>query len=312
MPDNKEFNSPASEITPQTLFNSRRQFMRLAAATAAVGVLPGMADAKALPKLHYTRNKSLSTSETKTTPYDVTHYTNFYEFDTSKFTPYAYASQLKTRPWTITIDGEVKKRKVVDIDRLIKLAPLEERIYRMRCVEGWAMVIPWLGYPLSKLLKQVQLTSRAKYVEFISLEDPLQMPNQQTDVLQWPYREGLRLDEAMNPLTLLTVGLYGERLPNQNGAPVRVVVPWKYGFKSPKSIVQIRLVEYPTTTSWMLASPTEYGFYANVNPLVDHPRWSQATEQRIGEHGRRDTLLFNGYGKYVEKLYIGMNLVDYF
>ena len=308
MSKHTDFNSPSAEITPFELFNSRRQFMRLAAATTLATVLPDQAYAKALPRLTYKRNKILSTSETQTTPYDVTHYNNFYEFDTSKFTPYALASQLKTRPWTITIDGEVKKPKVLDVDSVIKLAALEERIYRMRCVEGWSMVIPWLGYPLSKLLKQVQLTSRAKYVEFTSLEDPIQMPNQQTNILAWPYREGLRLDEAMNPLTLLAVGLYGERLLNQNGAPVRLVVPWKYGLKSAKSIVRIRLVEHPPLTSWMQSSPTEYGFYANVNPNVDHPRWSQAQEQRIGEYGKRNTLLFNGYEKQVANLYKGMDL----
>jgi sulfoxide reductase catalytic subunit YedY len=312
MSHDNDFKILSSELTPEALFNSRRQFMRLAVATSIAAALPPQADAKAIAPLKYTRNKTLSTTEPKTSVYDVTHYNNFYEYTTSKFTVYALASQLKTTPWTITIDGEVKAPKVFDIDRLLKLAPLEERVYRMRCVEGWAMVIPWLGYPLSKLLKQVQLTSRAKYVEFISLEDPVQMPGQLSNVLQWPYREGLRLDEAMNPLTLLSVGLYGERLPNQNGAPIRTVVPWKYGFKSAKSIVHIRLLEHPPLTSWMQASPSEYGFYANVNPNVDHPRWSQATEQRIGEYGRRETLPFNGYGKYVANLYKGMSLAECF
>lgn len=314
MSHDNDFKILSSEITPEALFNSRRQFMRLAAATSVAAMLPqqSLAETGVVTLPRFKRNKILSTTELKTSEYNATHYNNFYEFDISKDTPVTLASQLKTNPWTITIDGEVKKPKVFDIDRLRKLAPLEERIYRMRCVEGWAMVIPWLGYPLAKLLKQVQPTSRAKYVEFISLDDPEQMPNQLFNDLQWPYREGLRLNEAMNPLTLLAMGLYGEWLPNQNGAPVRLVVPWKYGFKSAKSIVQIRFTSQPPLTSWMQASPSEYGFYSNVNPSVDHPRWSQATEQRIGERGRRATLLFNGYSKYVAKLYKGMNLAENF
>jgi sulfoxide reductase catalytic subunit YedY len=313
MSHDNEFKILSSEITPEALFKSRREFMRMAAATSVAAMFPNQTFAQ-IPTTfpHVRHNKLLSTTEKPTSWFDVTHYNNFYEFDTSKASPATLAAQLKTEPWTITIDGEVKKPKVFDIDHLLKLAPLEERIYRMRCVEGWAMIIPWIGFPLAKLLNQVHPTSRAKFVEFISLEDPEQMPNQKFNDLQWPYREGLRLDEAKNPLTLLTLGLYGERLPNQNGAPVRLVVPWKYGFKSAKSIVHIRLVSQQPVTSWMQASPTEYGFYSNVNPNVDHPRWSQATEQRIGEHGRRLTLPFNGYGKYVAKLYKGMNLVENF
>ena len=235
-------------------------------------------------------------------------YNNFYEFGTGKEDPSENAGSLKTRPWTVTVEGEVNQPKTFDIDQLLKLAPLEERIYRMRCVEAWSMVIPWVGFPLSALLKQVNPNSNAKYVEFETLKDPEQMPGQRRNVLNWPYREGLRMDEAMNPLTLLTVGLYGDVLPNQNGAPVRIVVPWKYGFKSAKSIVRIRLVEKMPVTSWMQAGPEEYGFYANVNPDVDHPRWSQAKERRIGDFLKRPTLPFNGYGEQVASLYAGMDL----
>lgn len=313
MTSHKDFKFSGDEITPEALFRGRREFIRLATIASMAAVLPVTSSASTypdLPRIH--RNKLLSTNDPQTSAFDATHYNNFYEFDTSKTAPASLANTLETQPWTIIVDGEVKQPKTFDLDHLLKLAPLEERIYRLRCVEGWAMVIPWLGYPLSSLLKKVQPTSRAKYVEFISLYAPAQMPNQLNNDLQWPYREGLRIDEAMNPLTLLTLGLYGETLPKQNGAPVRIVVPWKYGFKSAKSIVRIRLVSEPPVTSWMQASPTEYGFYSNVNPYVDHPRWSQATEHRIGDHGRRATQLFNGYEKYVAKLYKGMNLTENF
>jgi methionine sulfoxide reductase catalytic subunit len=224
----------------------------------------------------------------------------------------ANAGPLKTRPWAVAVEGEIKRPKVFGIEELLKLAPLEERIYRLRCVEGWSMVIPWVGYPINALIKQVEPTGKAKYVEFITLHDPEQMPGQRSSVLQWPYVEGLRLDEAMHPLAILCVGLYGEVLPNQNGAPIRIVVPWKYGFKSGKSLVKIRFVEKEPVTAWNRAAPQEYGFYSNVNPDVDHPRWSQARERRIGEFTKRKTLMFNGYGDQVGQLYAGMDLKKFF
>jgi sulfoxide reductase catalytic subunit YedY len=253
----------------------------------------------------------------KPTSYDdLTHYNNFYEFGTDKSDPGRLADSLQTRPWTVTIEGAVQKPRTFGIEDLLKLAPLEERIYRLRCVEGWSMVIPWIGYSLSQLLKQVQPTGNAKYVEFVSLANPAQMPGLRSGVLDWPYREGLRMDEAMHPLTLLAMGLYGEVLPKQNGAPVRLVVPWKYGFKSAKSLVKIRLVEQQPVSSWTRAAPEEYGFFSNVNPHVDHPRWSQATERRIGEDGlfarKRPTLMFNGYEAQVGQLYAGMDLKKYY
>jgi methionine sulfoxide reductase catalytic subunit len=247
------------------------------------------------------------------TPYkDVTTYNNFYEFGLDKSDPAANAHTLKPRPWTVRIEGEVRKPLVIDMEQLLKWFPLEERVYRMRCVEAWSMVIPWLGFPLGELIKRVEPTSRAKYVAFTSLLDPEQMPGQRRKLLNWPYGEGLRIDEAVHPLTILAVGLYDKALPNQNGAPLRLVVPWKYGFKGLKSIVEIRFTEEPPATTWNLAAPYEYGFYANVNPAVDHPRWSQATERRIGEFRRRPTLPFNGYAEQVASLYAGMNLQEFF
>ena len=253
----------------------------------------------------------------KPTAYDdVTGYNNFYEFGTDKTDPARHAHALKTRPWTVAIEGAVAKPKVYDIDELLKLAPQEERIYRLRCVEGWSMVIPWVGYPLAELIRRVEPTGNAKYVEFVTQADPKTMRNLRSSVLDWPYVEGLRMDEAMHPLTLLGFGLYGEVLPNQNGAPVRLVVPWKYGFKSGKSLVKIRFVEKEPKTSWVKAASQEYGFYSNVNPKVDHPRWSQATERRIGEDGlfqrKRPTLMFNGYEQQVGQLYAGMDLAKLF
>jgi len=247
----------------------------------------------------------------------VTSYNNFYEFGTDKSDPAAYASTLQTRPWTISIEGLVKKPLTLDIDALLKLAPIEERIYRLRCVEGWSMVIPWDGYSLSKLIHQVEPLGSAKYVEFISLADRKQMPGVKSNILDWPYREGLRMDEAMNPLTLLTLGLYGEVLPKQNGAPVRIVVPWKYGFKSAKSLVKIRFTEEMPKTSWSQFDSREYGFYSNVNPQVDHPRWSQATERRIGDPKgmfapKIKTQMFNGYADQVASMYAGMDLKKYY
>jgi sulfoxide reductase catalytic subunit YedY len=246
---------------------------------------------------------------------DATTYNNFYEFGTDKFDPAHYAGTLQPRPWTVAIEGEIRKPMTLDLDGLMKLAPLEERVYRLRCVEGWSMVIPWIGYSLSNLIKKVEPTGNAKYIEFISLADKKQMPGISSPVLEWPYVEGLRLDEANHPLALLTLGMYGQVLPNQNGAPVRVVVPWKYGFKSAKSIVKIRFTKNQPQTAWNIAAPQEYGFYSNVNPNVDHPRWSQATERRIGEDGffskKRKTLMFNGYSD-VASLYAGMDLKKFF
>jgi sulfoxide reductase catalytic subunit YedY len=246
------------------------------------------------------------------TPLDaITNYNNFYEFDTSK-SGVAYAAKgFVTKPWTVSVDGLVNKPTVFDIDELLKF-PLEERIYRLRCVEGWSMVIPWIGFPLQKLLEKVEPTSEARYVAFQTLLDPQRMPNQRTGVLDWPYVEGLRLDEAMHPLTIMATGMYDETLPPQDGAPIRLVVPWKYGFKSIKSVVKISLVADEPPTTWNTQAPDEYGFYSNVNPNVPHPRWSQATERRIGEYARRDTLLFNGYAEQVAHLYQGMDLVKNF
>jgi len=295
-----------SEITPKELFYGRRQFMQLAGGLSLAAMLPK--SVWAIDKLANVKKSSYTVAE-ELTPYKaVTSYNNFYEFGTGKESPAENAGSLKTRPWTVAVEGEVKKPKVFDIDELLKLAPLEERVYRLRCVEAWSMVVPWVGYSLAELIKRVEPTGNAKYVEFISLHDPEQMHGQKSSVLEWPYREGLRLDEAMHPLTLLAVGLYGEVLPNQNGAPIRVVIPWKYGFKSAKSIVKIRFVEKPPVTSWMQAGPGEYGFYSNVNPEVDHARWSQAKERRIGEFFKRKTLMFNGYADEVAQLYAGMDL----
>jgi sulfoxide reductase catalytic subunit YedY len=303
-----------SEITPRDVYVDRRRFMLGTAALGAVagvgaGALllqPGQAHAAA--KLSGVRKSPFSVSETLTPYKDITTYNNYYEFGTDKTDPSEEAHTLKTRPWTVAVEGEVKKPRTFDIDELLKLAALEERIYRMRCVEGWSMVIPWVGYSLSEIAKRVEPTGKAKFVEFVSLADKDQMPGVRMPILNWPYTEGLRMDEAMHPLTILCLGLYGEVLPNQDGAPMRLVVPWKYGFKSGKSIVKIRFVEQQPQTTWNLAQPREYGFYSNVNPEVDHPRWSQAKERRIGEFLKRPTLMFNGYGDQVAALYTGMDL----
>jgi sulfoxide reductase catalytic subunit YedY len=249
----------------------------------------------------------------KLTPYeDITTYNNYYELGTDKDEPAKNAHTLKPRPWAIAIEGHVEKPAVYQIEDFLKPHKLEERVYRMRCVEAWSMVIPWLGFPLADVINRVKPTSKAKYVELTTLYDPEQLPGQRRKVLNWPYTEGLRLDEAMHPLTILAAGLYGKTLPNQNGAPLRLVVPWKYGFKGVKSIVKIRFVETQPRTAWNDAAPDEYGFYANVNPTVDHPRWSQAKERRIGEFRRRPTLMFNGYGDQVARLYSGMDLRKFF
>jgi len=312
-----------SEITSRAAYEQRREFLRLLAAGGAGAMLATWAGREALAQA--VRPGKLAAlpgaasvvagavTVEKLTPYaDVTTYNNFYEFGTDKADPARRAGSLQTRPWTVVIEGEVGKPQTLGIEELLKLAPMEERTYRMRCVEGWSMVIPWVGYSLAELIKKVQPTGNAKYVEFHTLADAKQMPGIRSGVLDWPYVEGLRLDEAMHPLTLLSFGLYGEVLPNQNGAPVRLVVPWKYGFKSGKSIVKIRFVEKQPRTAWQKAAAQEYGFYSNVNPKVDHPRWSQATERRIGEDGifqkKRPTLMFNGYEAQVGQLYAGLDL----
>lgn len=312
----------ASEITPRAVFESRREFIRkVAAGSIASSAMLEMATREAFAqipgaqKLAAKANAAFGTVEKQTPFKDATTYNNFYEFGTDKSDPARTAGSLKPRPWTVAIEGEVRKPMTLDLDSLLKLAPLEERIYRLRCVEGWSMVIPWVGYSMSELIKKVEPTGNAKYVEFISLSDKAQMPGLRSPVLEWPYVEGLRLDEAMHPLALIGLGMYGEVLPNQNGAPVRVVLPWKYGFKSAKSIVKIRFVSEQPKTAWNISAPREYGFYSNVNPEVDHPRWSQATERRIGEDGlfakKRKTLMFNGYSD-VASLYKGMDLKKYF
>lgn len=295
----------ATEITPEAVYKSRRLFVQ---ATAGLALAPLYANASAGKQLKYTPATRYSVAESKTSLEDVTHYNNFYEFGTDKYTPAERAQVLTTSPWSVAIEGEVKKPGVFTLEDILKPHALEERIYRLRCVEGWSMVIPWIGFPLGDLLKRFAPTSRAKYVEFTSLQRPEEMIGQQRGVLDWPYQEGLRMDEAMHPLAMLAVGLYGEVMPKQNGAPLRLVVPWKYGFKSIKSIVKIRLVEQQPVSTWAKSIPSEYGFYSNVNPQVDHPRWSQRRERRIGEFGKRDTLMFNGYSDEVAKLYTGMDL----
>ncbi len=312
----KPADTASSEITPKKLYMDRRKFM-LAMAAGAVALAAGKyveeiasppLSVEAGTKLNVAQKSSFSTNE-KLTPYkDITNYNNFYEFSTDKYEPARLAQALQDRPWTVEVDGLVKKRKTFDIDYFLKTFPLEERIYRLRCVEGWSMVIPWVGFPLNAFLKQVEPLGNAKYVKFTTKYDPQQMQGQRYGILDWPYVEGLRMDEAMHPLTILAVGLYGEELPKQDGAPIRLVVPWKYGFKNIKSIVKISLVYKQPQTTWSAAAPNEYGFYSNVNPEVDHPRWSQKRERRIGEFFKRPTLMFNGYGDQVASLYTGMDL----
>jgi sulfoxide reductase catalytic subunit YedY len=304
---------PSSEVTDKKLYLNRRAFLAAAGMAGAGLAVAGAKklwspemQAHAAGKLSY-KPSGFSTNEKQTPLNDITHYNNYYEFGTDKEQPAEEAKNFHAHPWTIKVEGNCKKPQTFDIDTLMKI-PLEERVYRMRCVEGWSMVIPWIGFPLSALLNQVEPTPKAKFVEFTSLYDPKQMPGQQRPVLEWPYIEGLRLDEAMHPLAILAVGLYGDVLPNQDGAPIRLVVPWKYGFKGIKAIVNIRLVEKQPTSTWTRAASNEYGFYSNVNPNVDHPRWSQAKERRIGEFLKRPTLMFNGYGDQVASLYSGMDL----
>jgi sulfoxide reductase catalytic subunit YedY len=301
---------PETAATPEQLYLNRRQIVAGMGLSALAGPLLASTDVAKLAPLKSRR--TIATSE-EPTPLDaVTSYNNFYEFGLDKDDPARNAHTLKPSPWTVRVGGLVQKPVTLDVDTWISRLSLEERAYRMRCVEGWSMVIPWVGFPLAGLLKSVEPLSNAKYVRFTTLADPKQMPGVGFPALDWPYREGLRLDEAMNPLTLLAVGLYGRRLPNQNGAPLRLVVPWKYGFKSIKSIVAIDFVERQPLTSWNQSQPSEYGFYSNVNPDVDHPRWSQATERRIGEFRKRPTLPFNGYSAQVSQLYKGMDLKKFY
>jgi sulfoxide reductase catalytic subunit YedY len=319
---------PSSQITSESLYLNRRNFLRaglVIASTIATGAVyrrlnpPGstLVETPGLANLVVNsgaaaRDSGFLVDEPRTPIESVTNYNNFYEFTTNKEAVAAAAKGFVARPWTVTVDGLVQEPKTFDLDELLRISPPEERVYRMRCVEAWSMVIPWAGYSLSKLLAQVEPLGKAKYVAFETLHDPQRMPGQETATLDWPYVEGLRLDEALHPLTLLAGGLYGRELPAPNGAPLRLVVPWKYGFKGIKSIVRITLTDTQPKTTWNSAAPSEYGFFSNVNPDVAHPRWSQATEQRIGESGRRPTLLFNGYAEQVGHLYAGMDLKKQF
>ena len=297
-----------SEITPENIYKNRRKFIKnmgLAAGSMFMG-----------QNLITSASASTNKEDLKLTDYRyVTTYNNYYEFGTGKSDPVERSQKFKTNPWDVVIDGEVENPIKISMDEILEMFPSEERIYKLRCVEGWSMVIPWLGFPLNKILKKALPTNKAKFVKFVSVLDPEQMIGQRFPILDWPYKEGLRIDEAMHDLTILVTGLYGKKLPNQNGAPLRLMVPWKYGFKSSKAIVNIKLVEKMPTSSWMKASPNEYGFYSNVNPTVDHPRWSQATERVIGGgiiSPRIPTTMFNGYGDEVANLYTGLDLKKYF
>lgn len=308
-----------SEITDQKVYDGRREFIKnmgLGTAALLAGANMSIAEAKSQANKYKNLPKSsFSTTEKLTDFSDITGYNNFYEFGTGKYDPAKRAKEFNPDPWSIAIEGEVEKPGIYNLEDFIKPYALEERIYRFRCVEGWSMVIPWVGFPLADMIKQFKPTSKAKFVEFVTLYDKERMPGQVLRVLPWPYTEGLRMDEAMNPLTLMAVGLYGNDLPNQNGAPIRLVVPWKYGFKNIKSIVKIRFTEHQPTSTWNKIGPKEYGFYSNVNPEVDHPRWSQKTERKIGEPfwaGKHKTLKFNGYGEQVAHLYTGMDLKKHF
>ena len=309
----------SSEITDRTRYVNRREFIRAAAGTALAAAAPRMsaraaAQGRVAPaphgrKLEHVAKSPLSTTEKANSWDEITTYNNFYEFGSDKDDPARLAARLKTEPWSVVVDGECSKKGTYAIDDVLKGETLEERIYRHRCVEGWSMVIPWVGFPLANFIKRCEPSGKAKYVEFTTLADPSQMPGVRFPVLRWPYVEGLRMDEAMHPLTILATGLYGKPLPHQNGAPLRLIVPWKYGFKGIKSIVKISFTDKQPLTTWSIANPDEYGFYANVNPDVDHPRWTQASERRIGElFRRRRTLMFNGYADQVQSLYAGMDL----
>jgi len=305
----------SSEITPKSLYINRRKFLAGAAiagaaAVAGIGLREAISPSdvvEANAKIDGIQKSTFSTTE-KITPFkDVSNYNNYYEFSTDKYAPAGLAKDFRTRPWKVTIDGLVKKKQELDVDTILKMAAPEERIYRHRCVEGWSIVVPWVGFSLSELIKRAEPLGKTKFVEFTTVQDPKQMPGQRGSVLDWPYVEGLRMDEAMHPLTLLCFGTYGEVLPNQNGAPLRLVVPWKYGFKSAKAILRVRFTDSQPVNTWNKMLPREYGFYSNVNPNVDHPRWSQAKERRLGEFLKRPTLMFNGYDQ-VAGLYSGMDL----
>ena len=308
---------PSSEITDKKLYLNRREFIRATTGTAAA-VATGVLGAEAFlhaatpaphgRKLENVKKSAFSTDEKPNRWEEITTYNNYYEFGVDKDQPSMFARNLKPEPWTVTVEGECNKKGPMNLEDVLKGKTLEERIYRHRCVEAWSMVIPWVGFPLSDFIKQCDPTSKAKYIEFQTLYDPKQMPGVRSPVLRWPYVEGLRMDEAMHPLTILAVGLYGEVIPNQDGAPLRLAVPWKYGFKHIKSIVKVRFVEKQPLNTWQEQASNEYGFYANVNPTVDHPRWTQASERRIGEFLRRKTMMFNGYGDQVASLYTGLDL----
>ena len=307
---------PSSEITPKDLYLNRRKFLAGSAIVGAAAVAgAGLRDvispalvAQAGNEIDGIRKSSFSATETITPYNDVTNYNNYYEFSTDKYQPANVSKNFRTRPWKVTLDGLVPKKQELDVDAIIKMAPAEERIYRHRCVEGWSIVVPWVGFSLSELIKRANPLGKAKFVEFTTIYDPKQMAGQHSQVLQWPYVEGLRMDEAMHPLALLCFGMYGQELPNQDGAPLRIVVPWKYGFKSIKAIVRVRFTDKQPVNTWNISAPNEYGFYSNVNPDVDHPRWSQKTERRLGEFRKRPTLMFNGYADQVASLYNGMDL----
>lgn len=312
-----------SDVTPKETYLRRREFLAVAGGTAVAVATNGLgpvftgtptaaAQNPAAQKLANLKKSPFSTDEKLNSYKDITTYNNFYEFGLDKADPGKYAHTLKPRPWSVVVEGQCARPGTYNIEDIMKYAPLEERIYRLRCVEAWSMVVPWVGYPLSEFLKRFEPTSKAKYVEFKTLVDTRQMPGQTEPALNWPYVEGLRMDEAMHPLTLLGLGLYGEVLPNQNGAPIRLVVPWKYGFKSIKSIVRVRFVESEPVNTWKQQQSSEYGFFANVNPQVDHPRWTQGSERRLGEFFRRKTLMFNGYGDQVASLYAGMDLRKFY
>ena len=305
----------SSEITDEAIYQQRRKFITSSIGLSAAATLLPLKSSVAGyggKALEFNKNTQFNTSEGLTSFDKITNYNNFYEFGTDKYSPAKNAQALTTDPWSVTIEGEVEKPGVLHLEDILKQHTLEERIYRLRCVERWSMVIPWIGFPLAKLIKQAKPTSKAKYVRFETLNRPAEMTGLRRNVLDWPYVEGLRIDEAMNPLTLIAVGLYGEVLPKQNGAPLRLVVPWKYGFKSIKSIVKITFTDEEPLSSWTKAAPREYGFYSNVNPAVDHPRWSQRKERRIGDFLKRETLPFNGYAEQVASLYTGMDLKKYF
>ncbi|PYX16755.1 MAG: protein-methionine-sulfoxide reductase catalytic subunit MsrP [Acidobacteria bacterium] len=311
----KAVDIPSSEITPKNVYLNRRKFLAgtiISGAAAVAGMsLRELAEptnvVQANTKIDGLQKSSFSTTEKITPLKDVSNYNNYYEFSTDKYEPAKLAKDFKTQPWSVTIDGQVKKKQVLDVDTVMKMATPEERIYRHRCVEGWSIVVPWVGFSLSELIKKAEPLPKATFVEFTTVLDPNHMPGQRTGVLDWPYVEGLRMDEAMHPLALLCFGMYGETLPNQDGAPLRIVVPWKYGFKSAKAIVRIHFTDKQPVNTWNKSAPNEYGFYSNVNPNVDHPRWSQAKERRLGEFFKRPTLMFNGYDQ-VASLYSGMDL----